>query len=167
MKPNLRYALLALTTAGISQNCRTPAEAGSAVKYETDQYSTQIYFADSPLKDSSDVINAVINQGLQTVISQWKAGDAPSAFPGKISQYLARRQLEVWVIDNPKVSSFLPGTQASVYRESDYLSQDVESYMKKMSGFVRTPLIAAMKELRSPIIAYDQMGRATKEGVQN
>jgi hypothetical protein len=150
MRTPVRVMIPLLFVSSLFTNCKTTTD--SEVKYETDQYSTQIYFAEFPIKDSSAVLNETINRGIQTVLERWTPGQNQDILPQKISEFLAKRQLEVWAIDNPNISSFLPGTEASIYRESEYLSKDIDDGLKKRSIWVRIPLFAAMKALRSPII---------------
>ncbi|MEZ4743094.1 MAG: hypothetical protein R3B45_11730 [Bdellovibrionota bacterium] len=130
--------------------CRTSSE--SEVKYETDQYSTQVYFNPTILNDETSKFNNLINNGIQLQLALWNKGYDPSGLAYEIASYFSRRQLEIWTIDNPEISSFLPATDVSIYRATGVPSGLVGDVVTALPGSFSGRIIRRAQKLVSPII---------------
>lgn len=87
----------------------------SATATETDQFTGRL----QSISDSTDILNAKVNETLTEIVSNWDAGEdrmaVVNSIYGKIGGRSIVDKLERWVLDNPNVDKHDTTRPSSIY----------------------------------------------------
>ena len=88
---------------------------GTACAYETDQFSNRL----QPLEDSTQVLNARVNQSIADIVTQWRGKRDDSRFVDKVYFDIGGRhwvdKLESWAMKSPEVDRLATPRRESIY----------------------------------------------------
>ncbi|MBT3584130.1 MAG: hypothetical protein HN509_04430 [Halobacteriovoraceae bacterium] len=93
---------------------------GNVQAYETDQYSATFL----KLEDSTEILDRVVNRGIQIVAKNWRGKRNPHKFARLVEKSFNARQLEYWVNINKSISKF-DNKAASIYKTMAWFNSPI------------------------------------------